>query len=115
MRKERLKSNNMKKQPIKVHTFREYLKDQLKNPEFRKGYEEEKRKLDLGYQIFLTRTKLGMTQAELAHKIGTHQSNISRLEFGNYNFTVEMLAKIARALGSELKIELRPSRLKNAA
>ena len=115
MKKERSKSSHKNINSIKLHTFDAYLKEQLKNPKFRKGYEEEKRKLDLGYQVFLTRTKLGMTQADLAHKIGTRQSNISRLEFGNYNFTVEMLARIARALGSELKIELRPGRLKKAA
>lgn len=91
---------------MKAHSFDAYLKDALKNPKFRKGYEEEKRKLDIGYQVFLARTKLGMTQTDLAHKIGTRQSNISRLEFGNYNFTVEMLSKIARALGAQLKIEL---------
>ena len=100
---------------MRAHSFDAYLKDALKDPKFRKGYEEEKRKLDVGYQVFLTRTKLGMTQADLAHKIGTRQSNISRLEFGNYNFTVEMLSKIARALGAELKIELLSPRLKKAA
>jgi transcriptional regulator with XRE-family HTH domain len=100
---------------MRAHSFDAYLKNALKDPKFRKGYEEEKRKLDVGYQVFLTRTKLGMTQAGLAHKIGTRQSNISRLEFGNYNFTVEMLARIARALGAELKIELLPPRLKKAA
>ena len=36
-------------------------------------------------------------------------------EFGNYNFTVEMLAKIAHALGAQLKIELLPLRLQKAA
>lgn len=90
---------------MNTHTFHEYLKKEMKKPSFRKGYEEEKRKLSLGYQIFLAREKAGMTQGELAKQIGTRQSNISRLEQGNYNFTVEMLERIAEALDAKLKIE----------
>ena len=97
------------------HTFREYLKKEMKNPSFRKGYEEEKQKLSLGHQIFLAREKKEMTQAELAKQIGTRQSNISRLEQGNYNFTVEMLEKIAEALDAKLKIEFIHSRPAKAA
>ena len=87
------------------YAFRDFLRKEMKKPSFKKGYEEEKQKLALGYQIFLAREQAGMTQAELAKRIGTRQSNISRLEQGNYNFTVEMLEKIAQALHSRLKIE----------
>ncbi len=104
-----------KNQSIKLTTFQSYLNEKLKNPAFRKGYEKEKRKLDVGYQVFLAREKAGMTQAELARRIGTKQSNISRLEFGNYNFTVEMLSKIAQALKADLKIEIKPATVKKAA
>lgn len=88
------------------YTFRHYLKREVKKVDFKKGFEEEKRKLNVGYQIYLAREQAGMTQSELAKRIGTRQSNISRLEQGDYNFTVEMLEKIARALHAELKIEL---------
>ena len=87
------------------HTFKEYLKKELRRPSFKKGYEEEKKKLALGYQIFLAREQAGITQSELAKRIGTRQSNISRLEQGSYNFSVEMLEKIAKALDAKLKIE----------
>ncbi len=97
------------------HSFQEYLKKELRDPKFKKGYEEEKQKLNLGYQIFLAREKAGMTQGELARKIGTRQSNISRLEQGNYNFTVEMLEKIAYALNFKIRIEFVPGKLRKAA
>lgn len=93
---------------MKKHTFREYLKKESKRASFKKGFEEEKKKIRLGYQIFLAREKAGVTQAELARRLGTRQSNISRLEQGDYNFTVEMLERIAQALQSELKIEIVP-------
>lgn len=100
---------------MKMRTFQVYLKEQLKDPEFKKAFEEESHKLSLGYQIFLARERVGMTQAELAKRIGTRQSNISRLEHGNYNFTVEMLQKIAKALHAELKIEFIISEFPKAA
>jgi transcriptional regulator with XRE-family HTH domain len=100
---------------VKLRSFREYLKEQLKDPHFAALYEKEKRKLFIGYQIFLAREKAGMTQAELARRIGTRQSNISRLEFGNYNFTVEMLQKIAKALHVKLRIDFLTEDLDKAA
>ncbi len=100
---------------MKMRTFQAYLKEQLKDPKFKKAFEEEGHKLSLGYQIFQARERVGMTQAELAKRIGTRQSNISRLELGNYNFTVEMLQKIARALHAELKIELLAGEFPKAA
>lgn len=97
------------------YIFRTYLKKELKRPGFKKGFEAEKRKLCIGHQIFLARNQAGMTQAELAKRIGTRQSNISRLEQGNYNFTVQMLEKIARALRFRLKIALIAPHLHKAA
>ena len=97
------------------HTFHEYLKKELNVPRFKKGFEEEKWKLSLGYRIFLTREREGITQGELARRIGTKQSNISRLEQGNYNFSIEMLERIARAFNYQLKIELISPRIKKAA
>ena len=100
---------------IKIYTFREDLREQLKDPRFKKSFEKERSKLQLGYQIHLAREKAGMTQQELARKIGTRQSNISRLECGDYNFTIEMLDKISRALGVRLKIEIQSRNQEKAA
>lgn len=100
---------------MKKHTFDKYLKNRMKSPIFKKGFEQEKKKLEIGYQIFLAREKSGLTQSEMARRVGTKQSNISRLEQGNYNFTVEMLEKIAAALHAKLKIELIASQQSKAA
>ena len=100
---------------INKHSVRAHLQEELKDPNFAKEFEQSVRALQLGYQIAMARERLGITQAELARKIGTRQSNISRLEQGNYNFTVEMLYKIARALDTGLKIELTSGDIKKAA
>lgn len=56
--------------------------------------------------IIRKRIEKGMTQEELARKMGTKQSAISRLESGTYNPTISFLADVAHALDSELKISL---------
>jgi len=55
-------------------------------------------------QIIKARMELDMTQSELARLIGTKQSNISRLEGGDYNPSLQLLKKVARGLGKELHI-----------
>ena len=59
----------------------------------------------LGHQIMQARKKAGMTQAALARKTGTAQSNISRLERGDYNPSLGFLQKIAKAIGAKIKIQ----------
>ena len=84
--------------------FDEYLKGKLKDPTFKKHYDYYGRQLEIAYQILQLRKKRKISQAQLAKKIGTKQSNIARMESGNQNFSVDILEKIAAALGSDLKI-----------
>jgi len=93
---------------VKPRYFRGHLNEQLKDPKFKKEYEKGLKNLKLGYQVFLAREAAGMTQMQLATAIGTRQANISRMEIGGYNFSVEMLQRIAVALNVNLKIELFP-------
>jgi len=58
-------------------------------------------------QIIESRIEGNITQEELARRIGTQKSNISRLESGNYNPTVDFLIRVAEGLGKELKIEFK--------
>ena len=56
----------------------------------------------IGTFIQQTRTQRGMTQAELAKRIGTSQSAINRIENGGQNLSMEMLARISDALHSQI-------------
>lgn len=56
--------------------------------------------------IAVRRMMKGMTQQELAEKIGTSKSNISRLESGKQNLSLETLMKIAYAFNDEMSLEL---------
>ena len=55
----------------KLPTFKEYLNDEFEDKEFRKFYEEEGRKLEIGYKISKLREKLGLTQKQLAERVKT--------------------------------------------
>ena len=57
-------------------------------------------------QIIEERSKQSITQEELALRVGTQKSNISRLESGTYNPSLDFLIKIAHSLGKEVKIVL---------
>jgi DNA-binding XRE family transcriptional regulator len=57
-------------------------------------------------EIIMARKERNLTQKELAELIGTRQSNISRLESGNYNPSIDFLNKIALAVGKELRVSM---------
>ena len=84
--------------------FQDVLKKELKNPVFKKHYDEYGKQLEIAYQILQLRKKKKISQAQLAKKIGTKQSNVARIESGQQNLSVDTLDKIAGALGYELKI-----------
>lgn len=66
--------------------------------------------LDLEYeiarQLIRARLERGMTQQELAAKIGTRQSNISRIECGQQNISIGLLNKVAKGLGKTLHVSI---------
>lgn len=87
-------------------SFEEVKADLLKNEEFASEYEKLRPRYEAIEQIIRARKEQNITQEELARRIGTHKSNISRLESGNYNPSLDMLIKIAEALGRKLTIQL---------
>jgi len=86
--------------------FNEFKKHLLRNKEFREEYERLGPEFELVRLLIRKRLEKGFTQQELARKVGTKQSAISRLESGRYNPTVDVLRKVARALNANLKISI---------
>lgn len=76
----------------------------LNNPEVKLEYDNLGVIYDIKRQIIKLREEQGISQKELAEKIGTKQSAISRLENDDYNPSVEFLDKVAVALGKKLNI-----------
>ncbi len=62
---------------------------------------------EIGQMIYDARTKAGLTQQQLANRLGTTQSVISRLESANYEgHSLSMLQRIAEVLGQKLELRL---------
>lgn len=57
--------------------------------------------------LIKVRIKKGLTQEELARKIGTQQSTIARVESGNANISFDFLEKMTQAMNSKLKIQIK--------
>ncbi len=83
-----------------------YIKD---DPKRLKSLKIEREKADIAEQIYDLRTQAGLSQKQLAEKIGTTQSVISRLEDADYNgHSIQMLERIADALHYRVEIRLVP-------
>lgn len=90
----------------KVRTFQSRLREDIKDPEFKAHYQEERQALKLAMKIAKLREKKGLSQQQLAKLMGTSQQAISRIESGEYEgFTLKTLEKIAEATGMRVKIE----------
>lgn len=87
-------------------SFEEMKTDMLKDEEFKIEYEKLKPRYEAIEQIIRARKEQNITQAELAKRVGTQKSNISRLESGNYNPSLDFLAKVAESLGKKISVKL---------
>ncbi|HQE66996.1 MAG TPA: helix-turn-helix transcriptional regulator [Bacillota bacterium] len=79
----------------------------LNNPEFAAEVKKLEPEYQIINQVIKARVEQNMTQEDLARKVGTKQSNISRLEKGNANPSLQFLKKIADSLGKELLISFK--------
>ncbi len=88
-------------------SFQEHKKKLLADPEVKKYYDALEPEYQLIRSIIDKRLKKKLSQAQLAKKVGTRQSAISRLESGESNPSFKFLQKVARALDSGLHISFR--------
>ena len=75
------------------------IKESLEDPEFRTEYERLAPYEELARIVIMRRAALGLTQAELAARMGTTVSAISRIESGQHATGVQLLAKLGEASG----------------
>lgn len=88
-------------------SFESIKKNLMLDEEFKDEYEKLQPRYEIISQIIDARKEQNMTQAELAKRVGTQKSNISRLESGTYNPSLDFLIKVAHCLGKDLKIKMR--------
>ncbi len=91
-------------------TYKEFTKKMLRNPEVRKEYEELEEEFTLFDELLNARMNAGLTQAEVARRMGTKTPAVARLEAGGGNKkhspSVSTLRKYAKAVDCDLEIKL---------
>ena len=91
-----------------MKSLKKYKEMQMENPEFVKEYESIQPEMDVIRAIIEARTSQNITQKELAERTGINQADISKLENGTRNPSVNLLKRLADGMGMVLKIEFVP-------
>ena len=88
--------------------FDDFLKEQMKNPEFKAEYDALEPEFAIIQAMIDARKETGITQKELSERTGITQADISKLENGNANPSLRTLRRLAKGLGMKLKLEFLP-------
>lgn len=86
----------------------QFKREQMSKPDFVREYEAIQPEMDVIRAIIDARTSMNMTQKELAERTGINQADISKLENGTRNPSVNLLKRLAEGMGMTLKIEFIP-------
>ena len=95
---------------MKMREFNDYLGEQMRNEAFRKEYEKNQPELDIIRAIVEARASQHLTQKQLAERTGINQADISKLENGTRNPTINLLKRLADGRDMTLKIEFIPKK-----
>lgn len=91
-----------------MKTINDMLEKQLEDDEFRKEYEAIQPEIDIIKALVDARNSLNLTQKELAERTGINQADISKIENGTRNPSLNLLKRLADGMGMVLKIEFIP-------
>lgn len=90
-------------------SYVKYRDEELKNnSKLKAEYDALEPEYDIIQAMIDTRKSQNMTQKELSERTGITQADISRIENGTRNPSLEMLKRLARGMGMVLKLELEP-------
>lgn len=91
-----------------MRKFDDFLDEQLQDEEFRKEYDDIQPEMDVIKAIVDARISRNLTQKELAQRTGINQADISKLEHGTRNPSINLLKRLAEGMDMALKIEFIP-------
>ena len=90
--------------------FDDFFEEQMKDSEFNKEYNNLKPEFDVIRAMVDARTSQNLTQKQLSEITGINQADISKLENGTRNPTLNLLKRLADGMGMMLKIEFIPKK-----
>jgi len=88
--------------------FRDFLDKQMQDPEFKKEWDALEPEFAIIQAMIDARKTTGLTQKQLSERTGIAQGDISRIENGNANPSLNTLKRLATAMDMTLKIEFAP-------
>lgn len=91
-----------------MSSYKDYKEKVLQNPEVKAEYDALQPEYDIIQAMVSARLAQNMTQKELSAKTGITQADISRIENGTRNPSLNMVKKLAQGLGLQLKLEFAP-------
>jgi len=96
---------------MKGRTLKDHIKEKMKDPNFKRAWRDLDAEFSILEGVIRARKEAGLTQEELAKKIGTKQPALSRLEKGGFEkANIGTLRKIANALNHELVVKFEPKK-----
>lgn len=95
----------MKRKINDTYSYDDLLAEELKNERFKEIFELESLKTQTINALYKIRRDNNLTQKEMADIVNVPQSNISRLENGKVEPTLEFIQRMASNLGYKVKIE----------
>jgi DNA-binding XRE family transcriptional regulator len=98
---------------IPTKTHKQMVKEWKLDPEFKVAYDELETEFKLVRELLSARKRLGLTQAEVAKKMGTKSPAVTRLETAlsdnRHSPTIATLKRYARAVGCKIEVHLIPT------
>lgn len=91
-----------------MKTLNKVINEQLKDPGFKREYEKLQPEMDVIRAMVDARISQNLTQKQLSDRTGIDQADISKLENGTRNPTLNLLKRLADGMGMSLKIEFIP-------
>lgn len=93
---------------MKTIDFADLKADLLRDPEARTEYDDLEEEFAVASELIAARARAGLSQAEVATRMGTTQSTIARLESGRTLPSLRTLRRYAAATGSRAVVHLEP-------
>ena len=93
-----------------MRKYDDFLAEQLQDEEFKKEYDNLQPEFDVIRAIVDARVSQNLTQKQLAERSGINQADISKLENGTRNPSINLLKRLADGMDMALKIEFIPKR-----
>lgn len=91
-----------------MNEYGQFKQTLLQDPEVKAEYDALEPEFDIIRTMIKARKEQNITQKELSERTGITQADISRIENGSRNPSLDMLKRLAKGLGMRLKLEFVP-------